>query len=335
MTEYANKFAPQTGLLRVHCLHHEEKYKKADAYVIESGGYVLLIDGGMSGSEVTYEYLLGMRREWLASAGLGEDCELPMKLDWLISHCHVDHVSATIEKIIPDARFVFDRVIMPPDSALDPFFHTVGTDGDTKYRPLIAGAFEARGYTPDVIQIGFGVENVVSFKSPDGGTEFTVYPPVADFGVGERLEYMVNGYCDGERTDAKIPTSAINANSIWVRIVKGERSFLFTGDTMKREAHLDREAADQMTEAYRDMIGRVDVMKYFHHGYRRDDAAGLVMSFEPEYIIMSCKDAGGERAVRAAFPDCSATFINCGFGDFLFTTDGHDLTLEQTLSYNP
>lgn len=332
--KYANDYAPAEERLSLTCLHHEADVVKADSYILRLGGYILLIDGGMTGSCVTRDYLLGLRRELLAAGGLGEDSDLPLRLDWLVSHFHVDHVAAVIEDIIPDRRFEFNNIVLPPDSGLDGFYSEHGPDGDKKYRPKLSCALSRRGFDGKIINIEFGEENITELRFCDR-LSLTVYPPVYNYGVGERLDYMIDNYYGGERTHKMVATAVVNSSSLWLRVGYGEKSFLFTGDTMKRESHLDLESANLMYEAYHNKIGRVDILKYLHHGYRRDDAASLMLGFEPEYIIMSCKTAGGEDAIRKICPDTETKFVNCGFGDYIFETDGKKLELVKEIPYVP
>lgn len=326
-----NDMSPRGPALRVHCIHHEKKFLKSDAYLLEYGDRLLLIDSGMKGSLTARDYLLALRRRRIESSGADES--VPLRLSWLVSHFHVDHVCAMLESILPDPRFELDTVILPPDSALDPYFNTIGTDGDTKYRPLLAEALGKYGTgRENIINIGFGAENIVSPDIFPGPVKLTVYPPAGDGGIGERLQYMIDGYCDGRGDAGMLPTAAVNACSVWLHVRYGAHSFLFTGDTMKREARLTRENADEMVEMYGERIGQVTVVKYLHHGYRRDPAAPLIMSFRPEHIIVACEHEGASAALHAAFPDMTAQIHNCADRDIIFETDGERLTVGTTAS---
>ncbi|MBQ9080397.1 MAG: hypothetical protein IJY27_04920 [Clostridia bacterium] len=330
MSKYANEFAPRDGKLRVLCLHHEQTVFKADSYLFELDGQLWLLDGGMKNSHVTHEYLVALRRRWLESAGLDESSELPLKLDWFVSHFHIDHVSVMIEQIIPDARFELGTLYLPPVTVLDPAYCVNGTNGDAKYRPLLAKALKKYGTGKEnIVQFDFGMENIKELYDESGKLQMTVYPPLADAGIGEPLEYNINEYWGGDRTYKAIPTVVVNSNSNWLKLRYGSHSFLFTGDTMKREAHLDKESTNQMVEAYHDIIGNVNVIKHVHHGYRRDDAVGLMLSFEPQYIILSCREEGVSRTMASQYPDATAKIQNCAVEDILFETDGETLTVNK------
>ncbi len=326
----ANDYALHDGILRVHCVHHEGGYKKSDAFIIELDGSLWLIDGGMPNSLTTRDYLFSIRDRWLAAAGIhgdaGADCKL--KLDWIVSHFHVDHVAATIASIIPDQAFELGTIYLPPDSALDPVYNTYGVDGDTKYRPKLAEALEKYGKKREkIVNIGFGEENILRFTDKSGRLRFTVYPTPYDSGTGERLDYMVSNYYKGNYESGKIATAAVNSSCPWVHIAYGEKTFLFTGDQMKRKEYLDNEAADEMLRTYRDRIGGVNVVKYLHHGIMRDAAAAIVMSFNPEYIIMSSARETASAALKKAYPSMSAEILNCALCDIVFSTDGNSLTV--------
>lgn len=332
MTEYVNKFAPRDGRLYVYCLHHEESVFKADSYVFILDGSVWLLDGGMKNSYVTRDFLAELRREWLALGGLDESSTLKLKMDWFVSHFHIDHVSATIETLLPDSRFEFGTMYLPPITALDNAYCPDGSNGngDVKYRPRLQKALQKYGTGEEkIVQFEFGMQNITDIFDDSGKLQMTVYPPIADAGLGERLEYNINEYWGGDRTYKAIPTVVVNSNSNWLRLKFGKHSFLFTGDTMKREAYLDLESANEMVAAYHDIIGNVDVIKHVHHGYRRDDAASLMMSFEPSHVIFSCREEGASATYRRDYPDSPVKLHNCAAEDVVFVSDGETLTVSD------
>lgn len=329
MKKYANEFAPLDGKLKVYCLHHEETVFKADAYVFVLDGQVWLLDGGMKNSYVTRDFLADMRRDWLALGGLDDACDAKLKIDWFVSHFHIDHVSVTIDNLLPDPRFEFGTMYLPPITCLDPAYCPEGTNGngDVKYRPRLDKALKKYGTGEEkIVQFDFGTQNIADYYDATGKLQMTVYPPIADAGEGWRLEYNINEYWGGDRAYKAIPTVVVNSNSNWLRLRFGDHSFLFTGDTMKREPHLDRESANEMVEAYIDSIGPVDVIKHVHHGYRRDDAAGLMMRFKPRHVIFSCREEGATAYYDKQFPDSGVCLHNCAAEDILFETDGKTLS---------
>ena len=332
MAEYVNDFAPRDGQLYVRCLHHEETVFKADAYVFILDGQVWLLDGGMKDSYVTRDYLAGLRREWLSLGGLDESSELKLKMDWFVSHFHIDHVSVTIDLLIPDKRFEFGTMYLPPITALDESYCPNGSNGngDVKYRPRLHKALAKHGTGNEkIVQFDFGMQNITDIFDNSGKLQMTIYPPIADAGLGERLEYNINEYWGGDRAYKAIPTVVVNSNSNWLRLRYGKHNFLFTGDTMKREAYLDKESTNEMVEAYHDIIGNVDVIKHVHHGYRRDDAAGLMLSFEPRHVIFSCREEGASVYYHRDYPDADVTLHNCASEDVIFESDGESLTVRS------
>jgi hypothetical protein len=329
----ANDYAPHDGILRVHCVHHEGGYIKSDAFIIEFDGQIWLIDGGMPDSLTAQNYLLSIRDRWLAAVKVpaGESAACKLKLNWIISHFHVDHVAATIESIIPDPAFELDTFYLPPDSALDPVYNTYGVDGDTKYRPRLAEALKKYGTGNEkIVNIEFGKENILRFTDVSGQLHFTIYPTPYDGGTGERLDYMVSNYYKGNYESGKIATAVVNSCCPWVHLAYGEKTFLFTGDLMKREEYLNSEAADEMLRTYRDSISEVNVVKYLHHGVKRDAAAAIVMSFKPEYIIVSSAKETASVALKKANPCMTAKILNCALRDIIFSTDGNSLTVSES-----
>lgn len=328
---YANDFAPRDGILRLHCLSHEEEIVKADSFLLEFNGKLWLIDGGMSGSSVTRDYLDALRVRWLMSAPAGtENDDVRLKLDWFVSHFHVDHAAAMIDMILPSGIVELGTLYLPPDSAYTPRPGGRGLDGDEKYRPLLAEALDKFGTGREkIINIDFGEENILRFTSAGGDIEFTVYPPPFDGGIGGRLEYMVNNYYGGDYTNKMVPVAAVNSCCIWIKVVFREKSFLFTGDLMKRQSDLDNEATDEMVRTYAGDIGKVNLLKFVHHGGNRDAAVPLMMSFGAEHIIMTCKGETASGVIRKLYPQSNVQTHNCALTNIIFSTDGNTLSIEQ------
>ena len=149
---------------------------------------------------------------------------------------------------------------------------------------------------------------------------------VADGGVGERLKLIIDNYYDGDESIPQIPVAAVNACSMWVHLRFGQHTFLFTGDTIKRCAHL-YEALDEMTDAYADFIGHVTVLKFPHHGFKRDEGVADMLRFTPDYMVMTTEHATAPERIAQDFPDCSSTIINCGNTTYIFETDGKEMSI--------
>lgn len=329
---FANNFAPRDGILRLHCLPHEDEFSRADSFLLELDGMLWLIDGGMKGSRTTLEHLAALRESYLAASGLSGGDAPPLLLDWVVSHFHIDHVGAMISELLPAEFISLGNLYLPPRSAYisPPGNQGSGHNGGEKLRSRVVAALEKYGSGGErIVNTDFGAGNVLGFTDPTGRLKFTLYPTPFDGGVGERLEYMINGYYGGDATHKNVPVAAVNSNCLWLRAAYGETRFLFTGDLMKREPGLDNEALDEMMRAYASDIGRIDVIKYPHHGCLRDAAARHMLSFRPRHIVMTSKEETASAALRACGGGETVEIHNCSDKNILFSTDGKNLNVSD------
>ena len=307
---YLNDFAPHDGVLRVHLIAHGPDYPKSDAFLLELDGEYLLIDGGMEHITASYTYLVRLRAR-LADRAPAEAAHAPLRLSWFVSHFHIDHVSTTIEYTLRDQRFAFTDVYLPPRSALDPKYNC---NGDRKYRdPCLV---ELARFQPacTLHNIAFGEKGLRTL--PFAGAELTIYPPDHDWGVGERLNFVAEHYSRGDWTHHSLAVAAINACCMWLGVRYAGRQCLFTGDTMKREADRHDEPFDAMRALWGERIGRVDLLKYLHHGYVRDSAAAGMLAMKPAFVVVTHPESTTPAAMRAIggrMPEV----INCALRDYV------------------
>lgn len=328
---FANDFAPHDGILRVHLIAHGVDPAKSDAFLLEYNGTYLMIDGGSSATDAALQYLLGVRRALLAEHPeriADETCRL--HLDLIATHCHVDHVGAWHKSILRSPYIEIGMVRMPPDSAMAPCHVGPGVDGDAKYRPKIARALKEFQPQAEVLTHDFGAEQLHTFQmAADDPTSptVTVCPAVCDWGVGEKVEYILEHYhADGEDLQG-VPVQVVNNCSDWFHIRHGSRTFLFTGDNVKKLTDRDDESADLMTRTYLPVLGSVDVIKYIHHGVKRDAGASDMMAFDPKYVILGSDLSTGGEAIREKFPQSTVKIVNFGLQTYVFSTDGKNLTV--------
>ena len=327
----ANAFAPHDGILRVHLIAHGADPAKSDAFLLEYNGTYLMIDGGSPATDAALQYLLGVRRTLLAEhPELIEDESCRLHLDLIATHCHVDHVGAWHAHILCSPYLEIGTVRMPPDSAIAPHHVGGGVDGDARYRPKIARALKNFQPQANVLTHEFGAAHLHTFRmisdDPTSPT-VTVCPAVCDWGIGDKVEYIIKHYHPTGESLQGVPVQVVNNCSDWFHIRHGSRTFLFTGDNVKKFADYDDESADLMTNAYLPILGSVDVVKYIHHGYKRDAGAADMMAFEPSYVIIGAEQSTGGEAIRAKFPHSPVKIVNFALQTYVFTTDGETLTV--------
>ena len=208
---YANDFAERREILSLHCIAHRAlPNKKSDAYLLEYCGSFYLIDGGLPRALEVQEYLHGIRRALLSDhAELLSDPSCKLRINWIISHFHADHVGFGIDRLLFDPYLEVGEIYLPPDSAVDARYAVDGMDGDEKLRPSFFEALsriEEPAYT--LCDIPFGKEN--RFSVSVGGDSLrkvtlTFLPPVEDLGAGWYFDYLYDSYTDGDLRRTEFP----------------------------------------------------------------------------------------------------------------------------------
>lgn len=324
---YANDLAVKDGILRVHMIGHGEEPPKSDAFLLEYNGEFVLIDGGLVDCPAALDYLMDIRRTLLLEhPELQEDSSCRLKIRVMISHCHRDHVGALCTHVFPSPYIEVSELYMPPDGRLDPRF---GLTGDAKYRPELAEVRQQYQVHARVIDVAFGAENRIVLPMTEGNDAspvITILPPWKNSADPERLKLMCEALKHGE-DNPNIATMVTNNNSMWIHVRHGEHTFLFTGDTVKKNKPMGYEMPEEMIRVYADVLGQVDVVKYVHHGYKRDAAAEAMLSLSPKYLFMTTALATADAVIRDKYPDSTVKLLNCGIQTYIFASDGEILSV--------
>jgi len=190
---YANEFASRDNELRVHLIGHGEEPPKSDAFLLEYNGMLVLIDGGLFDCDASLNYLLKLRRMFLAEhESLWNDAGCRLRLSVMISHCHRDHMGALITNVFPSPYIEIDTVYMPPDSELDQKY---GKSGDIKYRADFARALGEYQPQARVIDVAFGAENRIilpMFGDRTHAPMITVCPPWINNASPDRVALLIS-----------------------------------------------------------------------------------------------------------------------------------------------
>lgn len=291
---YANDYAPRDGVMRLHLIQNDPAIAKGDAYAVTLDGSVFLIDGGMTGDVSSYAYLLRLRETWLKSAP-AEARSAPLRLSWIVSHFHNDHVDSPLRITLLDRRISLDCIYLPPHTALDV---NIPHNTEKRYRTAVQELVERHHPSATVITSSFGGE---SRTVPLGDSSLTLMPPERDWGIGDDRAAMQSLW---QMEDNRIGVGVINATSQWALFRHAGRAVLFTGDTMKRTAECTAEPFDTMLARWKDEIGRCDIVKWPHHGYVRNQAAPGICSLSPQYVFYNHHNATADKTLPVPRPMC-------------------------------
>ncbi|MBP5270224.1 MAG: hypothetical protein ILO42_04620 [Clostridia bacterium] len=321
INSFYSSLARTDGVLRGIFVSHPAEITKSDCFIFVINRQVLLNDAGMTGCTDAIDRLVRIRGEVNPGGKLG--------ITWILSHFHVDHVAAAIETLIPDERFSFNDVYLPPLSKLDPKYEG---NGDTKYRERLADAIARYQPQAKIHHIPFFTE----WEYPDhfdfGGAKVTVYPPERDWSSPECVDIIVNGYFGGAPGPAKVATCVINASSLWFKLSYAGKTIVMTGDSMKREKSITNENFDMMLKVWGRKFRGADLFKWPHHGMARDNAAAGVAEIAPSHILTSTAIETASKVTKEEFPEFfeKTVFHNCALSDVYLTVEPNgDMTFYE------
>lgn len=334
--KYANDFAPLDGKLKVYSLAHPKRIQKSDAFVIICGKEVYLIDGGATTSTHTLKFLLSVRKKWLSKNKKKiVDPNRKLRINPIVSHFHGDHMEALIETIISCPYIEFGNVYVP-DIAIGPeHFNKTSNNGDVIYRPPFMELISHYQPNCKLHVLPYSKDAVISQDHDMGNgkqVKIDIMPFPFNPSLDEYIDYIHEIYPSVDpRFEGHVNTYITNAASMWVKIVYQGKSFLFTGDSTKKDPAATWESADIMLDTYKELITDITVMKYYHHGQARDPGAPSVIAIDPEYVIMTTQvKATAEKAIRKIDPNTKINFVNSAFESaaFMVSEDG-ELSLER------
>ena len=288
------------GELEIRLIPNPENAKSDAALLLMHGPERLdayLIDGGLANG-CTLEAVLALRRRLLAEAQLEDSEENRLALTLLVTHCHVDHVAELYKNLIPCPYVAIDALYLPPATALatDGAYNNT-RNGDLMHRPRILSALMDHAPQAALYTLAYGETRTL----PLPGGCLRLFAPDRDWGAPAGVDYVLRHYmadAPAERVFSNMPVRVLNCNCMWIQAEVGGHSMLFPGDAVKKLPQRDDESLDCMLAAYGELL-RSDVVKYPHHGVKRNEAASMVASELRKGngpAVLACSDAEKEAA---------------------------------------
>ncbi len=324
---YANEFAAKNGKLRVDCMFVTNG--KSDAFLASCDGEYFLLDGGNKNT-VSLEKLLEVRAELLSSYK-GETENIKLKLNLVVSHFHVDHVTALYLYILPNKYIEINNVYLGVASVLGKSDdYDTSKNGDLSHRVYFLEALEKYQQQATLNYIDFKEKKTVIGENKDLRLDF--YGSTEDWGKGDIRDpsYGIgyirhNYYAKRTEEDARfwLSIASVNSNCMWCKITLKQKSFLFVGDIFKKLVpELIGEPMDRFLEFYGFDEFKCDVLKFTHHGHHRE-AASLITTehMKPEHVIFTTDPATSAPDMDKA----NIKWYNSAFEPFYFETDGENL----------
>lgn len=316
---FANDFADKNGFLTVNFISQRGIVRRSDAFLLDVDGDVVLLDAGLPEVPYAMASLLQLRAKYLMGhEELLENKSVKLKITWIVSHMHIDHIGAFLSDIGSSPYIFVEKAYLPPSTQYYDEVLSKDWDGDYKYRAIVKNIFEQYQPVCEIINIPFSSSEIFAFNKC--GVMFTILPPTKDWGIPEYVEYSKEMY--SKDAPHSLPVSIVNSNSMWLLVEYKKVRFLFTGDSMKKTNRND-ESFDVMLHNWKTNIGNIDVMKYPHHGIYRDPASVSIVEMRPKFLIFNAIDATAQAKIREIDSkiEKDTSFISTCYEDAIFTVD--------------
>lgn len=188
----------------------------------------------------------------------------------------------------------------------------------------------------DIVR-NFTVRAALVARTPHSDPEFARFSetlsaqriPIQIIGGGDQLRFgnvLMNVLWPPAAQSHELPSQ--NNDSIVVKVLLGQRSFLLTGDIEAR--------AEEALTTFADTL-RADVVKVPHHGSKTSSTTGFIAAAQPRYAVISVGQTSifghPNPEVIKRWEAAGVLVLRTGnSGTITFATNGTDLTLETFVS---
>ena len=297
--------------------------KKSDGFAVVNNGKVFVIDVGRHDRVI--RFLASLRESWLGDR-LPEGSPAKLEITLIVSHAHGDHMGA-LSLLLSDERFCVTEIYAPCRSRL-------GDDVPGALPPLVreenrlenwCGQLAEQGHTAaGITRVPFGKS--ITLPMDDEDAKLTIYPSMFDWAEDrpsekEGLRYILSNNPEGYKDNEVLgyTNGILNGNSLWVKVTKGERAVLITGDQRSTD-----EMLNAMIRYYGEKEFSCDVLKLTHHG-EENYPTYLLSVAKPKIAVFT---TSYEKAKRETVELCEemrlTNYYTCD-GELIIHTDGKQL----------
>jgi hypothetical protein len=302
--------------------------KKSDGFAIVDNGKVFVIDVGKAEDVELIDFLATLRERWLGSEQHPEGELARLELTVIVSHAHPDHIAA-LPLLLEDKRFCVTAVYAPTRSYLS--LDVPGALPNlTKYENRLIDACQhlaEQGHTAkEITRVPYGQSLTLAAGSDDAVLK--IYPAHIDWSQeypcdtqGIRFLLRTNPESYADCPEQGYTNGALNGNSLWVKLIKGGRSVLFTGD--QRDCD---EMLGAMIRHYGEEEFKCDVLKIPHHG-EGNYSPYMLRVASPDFAVFTT-------SYEKAMPDTVRLCEELGCINY-YTADGNLLFHVDTKEVKP
>ncbi|MBE6639575.1 MAG: hypothetical protein E7616_09055 [Ruminococcaceae bacterium] len=261
---------------------------KSDGFVVVDNEKVFVIDIGKRDDLELIHFLAALRNQWLGEGRLSNGDAAKLALTLIISHSHGDHIGA-LPHLINDERFCITDIYAPKRPYLS-------LDVSGALPPLVENEDRLESICEALAQKGHTAKGITRmpygrvYSIPSGSADFVlkIFP--------SHIDWSEDRPCDQEGfrfLRANNPTTyqddpilgytngILNGNSLWVKVIKGERSILITGDQRDSD-----EMLGAMLRHYGAHEFACDVLKLPHHG-QKNYPPYLLSAASPQFTVFT------------------------------------------------
>lgn len=265
---------------------------KSDGFAVVNNGKVFVIDIGKADDREDdvelINYLLSLRERWIGENPLPNDKPAKLELTVIISHSHSDHMGA-LPLLVNDERFCITDIYAPQRSCLS-------LDVSGALPPLVESENRLSGVCEDLSKKGHTAKGITripygkAYSIPSGSDDLVlkIYPSHIDWSEDRPSDkegfrfILTNNSATYKDNPIKGYTNGIlNGNSLWVKVSKGNRSVLITGDQRDSD-----EMLGSMIRYYGENEFKCDVLKIPHHG-EKNYSPYLLSVAKPQYAVFT------------------------------------------------
>ena len=317
-----NSFAPRDGEVTVFFKAVGEN--KSDGFAVIDNGKVFVIDVGRHDRVINF--LASLRESWLGDRRPKDGRPAKLEITLIVSHAHGDHMGA-LSLLLNDERFCVTEIYAPCRSRL-------GDDVPGALPPLLreenrleewCGRLAEQGHTATgITRVPFGKSITLPMESEDA--RLTIYPSMFDWAEDrpsekEGLRYILNNNPESYKDNEVLgyTNGILNGNSLWVKLTKGERAVLITGDQRSTD-----EMLNAMIRYYGEKEFSCDVLKLTHHG-EENYPIYLLSVAKPKIAIFTTSYEKAKRETVALCEELGLTNYYTCDGELILRTDGKQL----------
>lgn len=261
---------------------------KSDGFVVVDSGKVFVIDIGKKDDTELIQFLAALRENWLGERRLSDGDAAKLELTLIISHSHSDHIGA-LPHLISDERFCITDIYAPQRPYLS-------LDVPGALPPLVENEDRLESICKDLAQKGHTAKGITRIPFgrgctiPSGSADcvLKIYPAHIDWSEDrscdqEGFRFLL---ANNPATYQDIPilgyaNGILNGNSLWIKVIKGEKSVLITGD--QRDCD---EMLGAMIRYYGENEFACDVLKIPHHG-QKNYSPHLLSVANPQFAVFT------------------------------------------------